>query len=481
MIASKNTAEQKPSWYQRVFQRVVNLLDSPEKIQRSAYAFMPAALEIQETPPSPIGRAISWTIILLFIIAVIWGLVGKIDVVAVAQGKIIPSGRVKTIQPLEIGTVKAIHIKEGQSVSEGELLISLDSTATQADMDRLQQQLNAAELQKSRQALFHQLLSLPDLPAQWPTQAKTTLDKRKSLGNKQQIIRETQLLEEQISEYQFRQRALGSELEKQQAEQQAIQASINKFERTLPLITERVQSVQLLLDKNMVARTQFLQLEQERIEQEQDLVALQAEHLEMAASIKATQAQLKAVKAETQKNNLNELNRTAQHIATIEQDLIKAIGRNLQKNIRSPISGTVQQLAVHTIGGIVTPAQELMMVIPEGSNLEVEAMILNKDIGFVSNGQSAEVKIDTFNFTKYGTIDAHISQLSSDAIQHEKLGLVYMAKVQIAKDSLWVSNREVNLSPGMSTSVEIKTGKRRIIEYFLSPLLRYKQESIRER
>ena len=122
-----------------------------------------------------------------------------------------------------------------------------------------------------------------------------------------------------------------------------------------------------------------------------------------------------------------------------------------------------------------------MLVVPKESTLEVEALILNKDVGFVSEGQIAEVKIDTFNFTKYGLVDGEITHLSNDAIQDENLGLVYMAKVLIDKSSMWINDKEVNLSPGMTTTVEIKTGKRRVIEYFLSPLLRYKQESIRER
>lgn len=469
------------SWCKAPWDRLVNRLESPEKIKRSAYAFMPAALEVQETPPSPVGRAIIWTIVLLFIIAIVWGIVGKIDVVAVAQGKIIPSGRVKTIQPLEIGTVKAIHVKEGQVVGQGEPLATLDSTATQADMDRIGQQLETAKLQQARQSTYHQLLSLSELPKDWPSQAKAHFNTYALVVNSKQVTRQYQLLIEQLNEYQFRRTALKNELEKQQAERQAIQATASKFERTLPLITERTESLEKLLTKNMVARSQYLELEQERIEQEQDLATLEAQYRELGAGIKATEAQLSAIKAEAQKNNLTELNETAQQIDVLRQELIKAQQRNQQQVIRSPIDGTVQQLVIHTVGGVVTPAQELMLIVPKESTLEVEALILNKDVGFVSEGQIAEVKVDTFNFTKYGIIDGEIAHISNDAIQDENLGLVYMAKVLMHKSNMWINNKEVNLSPGMSATVEIKTGKRRIIEYFLSPLLRYKQESIRER
>jgi len=143
--------------------------------------------------------------------------------------------------------------------------------------------------------------------------------------------------------------------------------------------------------------------------------------------------------------------------------------------------GTVQKLAVHTVGGVVTPAQLLMVIVPRDNVLEVEAMLPNKDIGFVNPGQDAEVKVETFPFTKYGTLHGKITQVSSDAIQDEKLGLIYSIRVRLAKDALPVENKTVRLTPGMAVMVEIKTGTRRVIEYFLSPLIQVGSESLRER
>ena len=166
---------------------------------------------------------------------------------------------------------------------------------------------------------------------------------------------------------------------------------------------------------------------------------------------------------------------------SLEQEWIKARQRNSQQVLYAPIAGTVQQLAVHTIGGVVTPAQELMQIVPQDSQLEVEAFIQNKDIGFVAQRQDAEVKIDAFNFTQYGTIDASLKTISSDAVSDDMLGLVYPARVMLAAEQIKVDDKWVNLSPGMAVTVEVKIGKRRIIEFFLSPLMRYRQESIRER
>ena len=152
-----------------------------------------------------------------------------------------------------------------------------------------------------------------------------------------------------------------------------------------------------------------------------------------------------------------------------------------RSHLTAPIDGVVQQLAVHTVGGIVTPAQQLMVVAPEDGQLEVEAILENKDIGFVNEGQDAEVKIDAFPFTRYGTVEGKVTSLSRDAVQIDKVGLVYTAKVSLTRSTIQVDTKEIRLTPGMSVAVEIKTGKRRLIEYFLSPLLQAGHESIRER
>ena len=178
---------------------------------------------------------------------------------------------------------------------------------------------------------------------------------------------------------------------------------------------------------------------------------------------------------------LSQLAETQRRIEQLKQQRIKAAQRtNLQK-LTAPVTGVVQQLAIHTLGGVVTPAQELMKIVPQDQSLEVEAWILNKDIGFIEAGQTAEIKIETFPFTKYGTIDAEIINVSDDAVSDEKRGLVYAGRVRMAKSTIQVGNKTVNLTPGMAVTVEVKTGKRRLIEYVLSPLLKYKNESLGER
>ena len=256
---------------------------------------------------------------------------------------------------------------------------------------------------------------------------------------------------------------------------------MNKFKRVLPIIEERTQSLKALYDKSYGSKVQYLELEQQRIEPEEDIKAQTAAVNQFGAEAEALQHQLASLHAQTRRESLDQQEQLRRQLDTLEQERIKAEELHDQQQITSPIDGTVQQLQVHTIGGVVQPAQALMQIVPAEAKMEVEAWILNKDIGFVHEGQSAEVKIDTFNFTKYGLIDGTLTTVSNDAVPDEQLGLRYLANVQIEKDWMQVENRKVNLAPGMSVAVEIKTGQRRLIEYFMSPLLRFKQESIRER
>lgn len=168
-------------------------------------------------------------------------------------------------------------------------------------------------------------------------------------------------------------------------------------------------------------------------------------------------------------------------VASLAQEVTKAGQKAGLQRLMSPIDGVVQQLAVHTVGGVVTPAQQLLIVVPRDHPLEVEAQVENKDVGFVKEGQPVEIKVETFQFTLYGTVSGHVLTVSNDAAPIEKVGLVYPTRVSMDRSVIHVEGKQVNLSPGMAVTVEMKTGQRRIIEYLLSPLLRSAQESLRER
>lgn len=435
--------------------------------------FLPAALEIQETPPSPVGRMISWSIVLLFAIAVIWASIGEVDIVAVAQGKIIPSERTKVIQPLEIGTVRAILVEEGQVVSRGDVLIELDPTNVQADLEGIKQELLSAKLELARASAIVRSKENDTLPIRklpWPKDAGPGV-----------IATYQKLLLGQLAEQQARLRGLDNDIQAKRAELSATQEIVKKLKSTLPLITERTESFKALSADAMVARSTYLELEQERIEMQQDLAASIERIKGVRAAIRQIEQQRKAAEAKFINTALIQVADAKKKIIGLEQELIKARQRTLMQQLTAPVSGVVQQLAVHTVGGVVTPAQALMVIVPQKHNIEVEAMIANKDIGFVYAGQVAEVKVEAFPFTKYGLIDAELLTVSMDAISDEKLGLVYTSRVLLKESVIQVGEKLVNLTPGMAVTVEIKTGKRRLIEYILSPLMRYVDESVRER
>lgn len=440
---------------------------------RDIQSFRPAAIEIEQTPPSPLGRGILWAIIALFVISLLWACFGRIDIVATAQGKVIPSERVKTIQPLETAAVAEIHVREGQRVFAGDLLITLDTAITEADVRRLSQEWRDTALERRR---LQALVDWFEGGRQKPPVLEIDIPEFIPYLPKYQA-----LLRQETAEIIANLNAMEREAARMQAEYRMTEVEITKNRRLLEVLNERVSAYELMQRKKLGPRMEYLEVKQSQIEVEQDIGIQEARLQQLEASLAANKAQQEALIHQQHKSTLQQLQEAQTREASLLEEKIKAEQRSKQYHLMAPIDGTVQQLAVHTIGGVVTPAQELMLIVPEQSELEVEAFILNKDIGFVQEGQTAEVKIDTFNFTKYGVIDAELINLSDDAVQDEKLGLIYKARLRLKQDGLFVEDKYVRLSPGMSVMAEVKTGQRRIIEFFLSPLLRYKKDSLQER
>ena len=445
-------------------------LDTPS-LQSHEAQFLPAALALRDTPVHPAPHMALWLIMAFALIALLWSIFGRIDVVATAVGKIIPNDRTKVIQPMETAVVKSIHVRDGQMVQLGQVLIELDTTSTAADSGRLRNETLTARLEAARaQAMLAALLQgrLPQMPlinGADPTRMST----------------EQSQLQGQYLEYQARQQQLHAETTRRQAELQTTQEQVSKLEKTLPIARRRAEDYQKLVKENFMSEHGYLEREQERIEQEQDLASSRAKLSEIRAALMEVQRQQATLTAETRRQLLDQHNLAVQKAVSLEQELVKADQRGRLMHLTAPVAGTVQQLAVHTVGGVVTPAQPLMVIVPKENLLEVEAMLPNKDIGFVNPGQEAEVKVETFPFTKYGTLHGTITQVSSDAIADDKLGLIYATRVKLAKDTLQVENKIIRMTPGMAVTVEVKTGKRRVIEYFLSPLLKVTNESLRER
>jgi hemolysin D len=454
-------------------------------------AFLPAALEIVETPPSPVGRAIGMTVIGVFCLALIWTSFGTVDIVATAPGKIVPSGRTKVIQPFETGVVRAIHVRDGQKVKAGEVLIELDPTMTEAERDHLKSDLLSSQMEVARLRAAVSGKSDPTEAFVPPEGASSSL-----------IEMNRQLLISQAAEHQGKLAALDQQIKQKEAERESTNAAIAKLEATIPVLSQKVEIRKYLYEKDLGSKIVWLTDYQELIGLQQE-VLVQKSHLQEAEAAVATLVETRAqTAAEYRRTRFEELTKAQEKAAGLAQDVIKAEKRTKLQALEAPVDGVVQQLSVHTIGGVVTPAQPLLVVVPFDSHLEIEAMVSNRDIGFVHEGQKAEIKVDTFNFTRYGLLYGEVINVSQDAITRDKpqdksgdkvqgtevsssepkgQEMSYAARVSLDRTQMQVEERLVNLSPGMAVTVEIKTGSRRIISYLLSPLIRYKQEMLRER
>lgn len=412
-----------------------------------------------------------------------------VDIVAVASGKIVPSDRTKTIQPFETGVVRAIRVREGESVKAGTVLVELDPTMSGAELGHLKSDLMAAQLEVAR--LRAALGGKNELTA-FAAIADAPIDL---------IEMHRRFLVSQVTEQNAKLAAIGSQVAQKEAERSTIKAAIEKLEAISTPLQERVGIREQLYNKELGSKLQYLSELQELVGQRKEILVQRSRQSEADAAIDALIETRNKTIAEYERALLTDLAKAEQKAAGLEQDIIKAQQRTSLQSLTTPVDGVVQQLSIHTIGGVVTPAQTLMLIVPADGKLEIEAMISNRDIGFIAVNQDAAIKVDAFNFTRYGLLQGKLLSVSQDAIIRDKPDkpndrsqgteasssepkgqeLIYAARVSLDRTHMDVENKRVNLSPGMAATVEIKTGSRSIISYLLSPLVRYKHESLHER
>lgn len=445
-----------------------------KRLPNDLKSFLPPSLEVVEKVPHPVPRVLLAVITLICIIGLIWAIVGKVDIITSAEGKIIPTGKVKEIQPFALGVVTRIYVTEGQMVTEGEPLIELDQTQTSADEFRLTAESKYAEEKRIRYEVLAGLLreNVPETEGslrilEHPVLKDDPKNTAQLLEEYKSITKQLQILEHQ------REERLNEMISSGQMVQQ--------YESTLPLVTERAQLYKRVYEDGLVTVTQYISMEEERLRQHHSLEAERARYKQLEAALKSVEKQLEAQRAQSLSDVLSELDELERQCEIIRQELAKAQDLGAKQVLYAPVSGTVKGLVANTVGGVVQPAQILMEIVPLDEVLEVEAFISNQDIGYVMAGQTAEVKIHTFPFTKYGIIDAVVENVADDATVDENLGLIYRTRLVLDKNTIRVDGKDVQLIPGMSVTAEIATDQRRLIEFFLAPLLRMKAESLRER
>jgi hemolysin D len=444
--------------------------------------FLPAALEIMETPASPVGRAIGGTIIALLLLALAWAIFGKVEIVATASGKVVTSGRSKIVQPLESGVIRAIHVQNGDTVKAGDVLIELDPTESQADRTRLAGEILSARLEAARLEAMLSANSDPQTVFIPPAEAdpeQTALNRR--------------LIDSAMADFKAKVAELDRQAAREDANRRAVSATIEKLETELPILREQLEMRRTLFEHNVGSKLAYLDAQERLVETERELPVQQSRLNEAEASAAAALEARHEAEAEQRSSWLTALADAQAKAASLGQELVKADQHRRQQVLAAPVDGVVQQLAVHTIGGVVKTADTLLVLVPTDSPLEVEAGIASADIGFVHPGQTAKIKIDSFPFTRYGLIDGRLLSVSPDSVQSENGAeagngaqqpgpeSVFMARVGLDRAAIVTGDQVLRLKPGMAVTVEIDTGMRRIIDYLLSPLIRHTEESMTER
>jgi HlyD family type I secretion membrane fusion protein len=452
-------------------------------------AFLPAALEIVETPASPTLRLTAGLIALFLSSALVWSYYGKVDIIATAPGKVIARSRTKIIQPYDTGVVRTIRVADGDRVEPGQILIELDPTMSSADQTRYSDMLIQARLDQAR---LHRLLTPSDG------------DPYAGIAAPADLVRAARVrLETEELEQAAKLAKLDQQVAQKRAEEAQIKAGIAKIDASLPLVRERRAIRAEGLRSGYGNKLDLLTQTQQVVEAEHERIALERKLDEAEAALAELVAVRKQVEAEFRRNALTDLAKADREAAEASSELAKAGRRTDLQTLVAPVAGVVQDLAVHTLGGVVTPAQQLLRIVPADGGIEVAAVIANQDVGFVEVGQQAEIKVDTFPFTRYGLIHGQVEGIAHDAVDEPQTEparhqgsqsvsdepasiersrqLVYTARIGLEEKGLVIDGEPFELTPGMAVTTEIKTGKRRVLDYLLSPLHRYSHDVLRER
>jgi hemolysin D len=428
------------------------------------YEFKPTMAEIEERPVNPLGRIIFWIIVVTMLFFVSWMCLGKVDVVIPARGLVIPDGDVKIIQPLDTGVVSSILCREGDFVRKGQVLMEIDPSITAPELESKEKTLRYLELEKHR--------------------IDSTLGKKAFGPDAKKYDRES--VETQRELYRSAAEGLAKQLEAKKAELRETEEEIISAEKErehnrslLDIASEKEKRLKSVID--IISKSDY--------EKALNDVLVYANNMEQAGSKIEQLTQQKSrilyelayIRENFRTTSLKEFSDKHKQSTEIKAEIEKTSFKNEKQRILSPVEGYVANLFLHTVGGVVTPAQKLIVVVPVGTRLVLKTTVLNKDIGFVKDGMPTLVKIDTFDFQKYGTLNGTVRNVSKHSTDDEKLGPVYEVFVTPLETHIYVEGKKTEISSGMSVTAEIKVGKRRIIEFFIYPIIKYLDEGIKVR
>ncbi|WP_226019675.1 HlyD family type I secretion periplasmic adaptor subunit [Novosphingobium sp. FKTRR1] len=431
--------------------------------------FLPAALEVVETPVSPTYRLTAWLLMALLAVALIWSVFGRVDVVASAPGRIMPSGNSKLIQSAAYGVVSAIHVTDGAHVRRGAVLVELDTTLAGAELEQARKGLLATELDIAGNRALIDALDGKGLhfvrPEGTPPEIAAT---REAL-----VAAQVHEIDNAVAGYAA---ARGSA----QAEAQAAAATRAKFDATAPILEREVAAMNRLDRLGYAPGMRLLDLQRQHLSELGDREVAAAQERHGASEARKYAEAMAQTREQARRQALTDLAKAQADLVQKREDVTKATRRAGLQRLVAPVDGTVQQLALHTIGGVVEPARPLMVIVPDRNDIMVEARVLNRDAGFVHSGQSVSVKVDAFPFIRFGAIPGRVLSVTRDAVPDQKQGAGYVARIQLDRNAIMVDGQPVPLSAGMDVVADIRTGDRRIISWLISPVMTTIKRAARE-
>jgi len=431
------------------------------KRKDDSHEFKPLLAEIEDEPLNPLGRMIFWVIVAAIVFFGGWTYFGKVDVVVSARGRIIPVGEIKILQPLTTGVVSKILVKEGDFVKKDQVLMEIDPSSTAPELASMREDARQLELELLRlDAVFnHKSFQAQAgrygaslVAVQQKLHASTTARLQKQVQAKEE---ELQQINEQLA---------------------AAEADCKRVKDLLDIARDKFAGLEPVRD--LVSKDQYAQAESEFKNYCGNLVSAGHRINELRAAAKRVGSELRVIIESERDKNLIESAEKQNKLNYLQANIQKTTYINTKQQLVAPVDGFVNKLLIHTVGGVVSPAEKLIALVPAGSPLIVSVLVQNKDIGFIARGMEASVKVDAFNFQKYGTLDGRVSHVASDSMEDKELGLVYEVYAEPKITSLMVEGVPTPITTGMSVTAEIKVGKRRIIEFFIYPLIKYLDEGI---
>lgn len=443
-----------------------------------AIDFSPPLLRLQATSPNPLGQKVLWVLLVMLLALLLWAILGRLDIVAVAEGKLIPESYVKIVQPSESGIVKDILIKEGQSVKAGQVLMRMDTLISEADTKSIE-----ADYQRKRLALRRIQAELSGVP--FKSEASDPPDLTQEIYAQYRANRasfEAALAEER------------SRLTKAKQELAAAEQVKRKLEETLPHYRDQDKAYEKLVKDGFAGSLMGSDKRRERVEKEQELQT-QSFLIESArASILQSEKRLAQIDSDYRRQLHADRNDIQGQFDKLAQEVTKQAHKQELLELKAPQAGVVKDLATHTVGTVVQPGTVLLTLVPQDETLRAEVWVSNEDIGFVRQGQPVKLKFAAFPFQKYGMVEGTVEHVSADAADNntgngnsqtdpakKNQPLVYKALVALQRMNLEMDGERFVLSAGMQTNAEIRLGDRTVMEYLLSPVRKAWHEAGRER